>query len=128
MSEPTSGLLSRHNLLVATAVLELGSGLVMVLLPAQGLWLLLGVSDASPAALATGRLYGAALAALGVACWYTRAAPGLGMVRGMLVYNVGACSVLPWVATMDGLSGLLLWPAVLLHAALTLWCVRVRAS
>ncbi len=128
MSEPTSALLSRHNLLVATAVLEFASGLLMIFLPAQGLWLLLGVSDPAPAALAAGRLYGAALTALGVACWYLRDAPGSGIVRGMLVYNVGACSLLPWVATTAGLAGILLWPAVLLHAALTLWCVRVPTS
>lgn len=128
MSEPASMLLSRRRLLVATAIVELGSGIVTTLLPAKAIWLLFGVDEVSSAALATGRLYGTALSALGIACWRVRDTPARGVIAGMLVYNVGACSVLPWIATMDQLSGILLWPAVLLHAALTLWCVRVRTS
>ena len=120
---------SQRTLIVATALLEVGSGLVTSLRPDWAIRLLFGVIDASPAALATGRLLGVALLALGVACWCIRAEAASASVRavlcGMLTYNVGACSVLPMVALMYDLSGVLLWPAAVLHGALALWCVGV---
>ena len=44
-----------------------------------------------------------------------------GLLAGLLVYNIGACVVLAYIGAGLGLSGPLLWPAVLLHAALTVW-------
>ena len=49
------------------------------------------------------------------------------VLAGLLVYNVGACAILAYVGVGLGLSDPLLWPAVLLHAILTLWtlvCLR----
>ena len=118
---------SRRNLFVATAILEIGSGLVTLLWPGAAIRLLFGIADATPPALAVGRLYGVALLAIGIACWCARNAQGGPAVRavlcGMLTYNVGACCVLPFVAVLAGLVGVLLWPAAVLHAGLTLWCV-----
>ena len=120
---------SQRNLFIATALLEIGSGLVTLFLPSVAIWLLFGVNTTSPELLATGRLYGAALLAIGVACWCIRDEKASRSLRavlcGMLTYNVGACSVLPLVAMLEGISGALLWPATLLHAALTVWCVSV---
>ena len=123
---------SQRHLLVATAVLEIGSGLLTLLAPTLAIRLLFGDVTVSPEALATGRLYGAALLALGVVCWCARNAPTSGPVRavlcGMLTYNVGASSVLPLVAVIDGMTGILLWPAAMLHAALTVWCVSILSE
>jgi len=98
-------------------------------LPALAVWLLFGVRPSSPEALATGRLYGAVLVALGIACWFVRAEQaGRGaraVLLGMLAYNVGACTVLPLTAVLEATSGPLLWPATVLHALLTVWCVRI---
>jgi hypothetical protein len=120
---------SQRTLIVATALLEIGSGLVTLLRPEWAIRLLFGVIDASPVALATGRFYGVAILALGVACWCIRAETASPAVRavlcGMLTYNVGACSVLPMIALTYALSGVLLWPAAVLHGALALWCVAV---
>ena len=119
---------TRHNLLVATALLEVGSGLACLLVPATAIWLLLGATNLSSEALATARLYGVALAALGVACWYVRDqqfSAAHAVLCGMLTYNVGAACILPFVAVVHGISGVLLWPAAVLHAALTLWCVTI---
>ena len=120
---------SQRHLLVATAALEIGSGLVALAWPAWSVLLLFGAADVSPEASATGRLLGAALLALGVGCWCVRNVSASGSVRavlcGMLIYNIGASSVLALVAVVDGMMGVLLWSAALLHAALTLWCVSV---
>jgi hypothetical protein len=40
-----------------------------------------------------------------------------------LLYNVAAVVVLAFAGTGFGLHGVALWPAVVLHAVMTLWCV-----
>ena len=57
------------RLLIVTAVIELGAGLALVGLPSAAVALLLGSPLDAPAAVTLGRLAGAALFALGVACW-----------------------------------------------------------
>ena len=56
---------------------------------------------------------GIALIALGVACW-----PGPPLV-GMLTYSAAVTLYLAYVGFAGGLTGILLWPAVVLHAILT---------
>ena len=55
---------------------------------------------------------GIALIALGIACW-----PGPPLV-GMLTYSALVTLYLAYLG-FAGLSGILLWPAVVLHAILT---------
>jgi len=62
-------------LMIVTAVGEGGAGLVLLVLPAVPVALLFGVDQASPETSFVGRIAGAALLALGVACW-----PGRGTV------------------------------------------------
>jgi hypothetical protein len=111
----------RYLILVMTA-LELIAGLGLLLFPGIALDALLGAGTISAEAIAVARLAGVALIALGVMCH--SGAAGLiswWVLAGMLVYNVGATAVLAYVGAGLGLSGPLLWPAVLLHAALTIW-------
>jgi hypothetical protein len=55
-----------------------------------------------------------------VASWLTRDRPAKALVSGMLLYNCGVAFVLA-VAGLSGMTGILLWPAVALHAAMTIW-------
>jgi hypothetical protein len=124
---------SHGRFLIATALIECGAGLSLVCLPALTIWLVLGVRSPSPEALVVGPLGGMGLCALGIACWLARDDDGSrsqrGLVCGMLLYNVGACLVLGVAGSMLGMSGVALWPAVVLHAAMTMWCVvQLRAS
>jgi len=124
---------SRRKLLISTALLEVVAGVSLVCLPALAIRLLFGVGAPSPEALAVGRLGGAGLLAIGVACWLARDDRGSrsqhGLLWGMLTYNVGACVVLASVGVLLRISGVGLWPAVMLHAALTIWCAaNLRAS
>ena len=121
------------NLLILTAVIEAGAGLVFVVLPSAAVKLLFGSSLDAPAALMVGRLTGAALITLGVACWLacldvnSRAATGL--VAAMLLYNLAALAILASAAVSLGLVGVLLWLGVVLHSAMALWCLaclRIR--
>lgn len=124
---------SQGKLFIMTALIEVGAGLSLMCLPLLAIRLLFGVGEPSSEALIVGRLGGAGLLAIGVACWLARADRGShsqhALLWGMLTYNVGACSVLAFAGSMMQMSGVALWPAVLLHAALTVWCVaNLRAS
>lgn len=117
---------SLKKLLIATAIIEVGTGLSLASVPALVMWFLLGVQEPSPEALIVGRVAGAGLLAIGAACWLARDDSGSpsqhSLLWGMLIYNVGACAVLTWAGSMTPMAGIALWPAVALHALMTIWC------
>jgi hypothetical protein len=116
---------SQGKLFIATALIEVGAGLSLLCLPAMAIWFLLGVGEPSPEAIIVGRVGGAGLLAIGVACWLARddsdSRSQHGLLWGMIIYNVGACVVLAIAGSMR-MSGIAMWPAVVLHAAMTIWC------
>ncbi len=120
-------LMARKYLLIVTALGEAGTGLLLLFLPAVLLVLLLGVKQAAPEALVAARIAGAALLAIGIACWLARNDHGSpaqqGMLAGVLIYDVGAAGVLAYAGLILGMVGLALWPAVVLHVVLAVWCV-----
>ena len=124
---------SHGSLFFATALLECGAGLALLGSPALATWLVLGVRTPSPEALFLGRIGGAGLLAIGVACWFARDDRGSraqqGLLRALLVYNAGACAALVLAGTASPTAGVALWPGVGLHVVMTIWCVlSLRAS
>jgi hypothetical protein len=115
------------TLLIVTAVIEVLAGAAFLLAPALSIALLLGSLIDTPAALTVGRLTGAALLSLGVACWLARlngqnwAARGL--VIAMVLYNIAAVVILGAAGVRSQPIGVALWPAVFLHAAMAAWCI-----
>ena len=114
-------------LLIVTAVIELGAGLALLGFPSATVALLLGSPLDAPAAVALGRLAGAALFALGIACWLAhydaQSCAARGVVSAMVLYNLGAVVVLGVAGIQLRPAGIVLWPAVAIHAAMTAWCV-----
>jgi hypothetical protein len=114
-------------LLVITAALESLTGIALLLAPSAVTGLLLGASLDGPAAAVVARVGGAGLLALGTACWFSRnygtSPAACGLVVAMTLYNVAAVLVLTHAGAALGLAGIMLWPAVILHAAMTAWCV-----
>jgi len=113
------------KLLIVTALAETATGLMLLVSPTLVVVLLLGASVDAPAALIVGRIAGAALLSLGVACWLARD-DGLslalrGLIAAMLLYNCAAAAVLAHAGAVVGFVGVLLWPAFALHAALAVW-------
>jgi hypothetical protein len=120
------------SLLIVTAVLETATGLTLMLSPPLVAALLLGTSLDAPGALVVGRVGGAALLSLGVACWLAcDEGPGRavrGLVAALLMYNSASVAVLAHAGAGLGLVGVFLWPAVALHAALDGWCIASLRS
>jgi hypothetical protein len=118
---------SRVGLFTTTAAIEAGTGLALLIVPATVLQLLLGVADPSSTVLVVGRVLGVALLIFGVAAWRMRrsreAHSQTVFLYVMLAYNVGIAVALAVADSLMGLSGVLLWPVVLLHSALAVWCL-----
>ena len=105
--------------LIFAAVGEAGTGLALLIDPSLVGRLLLG-EELTGITIPVARVAGLALIALGVACW-----PGPPRV-GMLIYSVGVTLYLAYVGFAGGLTGILLWPTVVLHVILT--ALLIRAS
>jgi hypothetical protein len=110
-----------------TAVIELGAGLALLCCPSAMVALLVGAALEGTAALTVARVAGAGLLALGVACWLargdTQSRAARGLVAAMLLYDVAVAAILAFAGIGFGLHGLALWPAVVIHAVMTVWCV-----
>jgi hypothetical protein len=118
-----------------TALVETGTGLSLLLWPALVFDLLLGWSQAAPETILVGRLAGAGVTSIGVACWPARRGTHsrgqLGVLVGLLTYNVLAALVLAFAGAVLSMVGMALWPAVVYHATLAVWCaacVRARPA
>ena len=97
--------------LIFAAVAEAATGLALLIVPALVGQLLFG-EELTGIAIPVARVTGISLIALGVACW-----PGPPLV-GMLIYSAMVTLYLAYVGFAGGLTGILLWPAVVLHVIL----------
>jgi hypothetical protein len=117
----------RTYLLIVTALGEGGTGLLLLVAPSVPLALLLGDDQASRETALVARVAGAALLALGVACWVgrfdKRSPTHFGLLTGVLAYDVAAAVLLAYAGLFLKLLGVALWPAILVHASLAVWCV-----
>jgi hypothetical protein len=115
------------SLYIVTAAIELGAGLALLCSPSATVVLLVGSGLDTSAAMTLGRVAGGALLALGVACWLARndteSRTARGLVVAMLTYNIVVTAVLAFAGIGLGLHGVVLWPAVVLHAAMAIWCI-----
>jgi hypothetical protein len=89
--------------------------------------LLIGAPLEEPAALIVARVCGAGLLTLGVACWLargdTQSRAARGLIAAMLLYDVTVAALLAFAALGMDLRGVALWPAVVLHGLMSVWCV-----
>ena len=112
-------------LLMVSALLATVVGVAALIMPVVTGSLLVGATLETPAGLVAGRLAGAAILSLGIACWQTRNGEGAatGVVSAMLVYNAAAAMILVYAGVWLKLQSTLLWPALLIHWVLAGWCL-----
>jgi hypothetical protein len=115
------------KLLIITALVEGMTGLFFLLLPSFMVSVLFDVSLDTQVGLVLGRLAGAALLSLSIACWIagndTQSRAALAIVRALLFYNVISIILLTYVYIGLDFCGIGLWPAVILHLIFGLWCI-----
>ena len=99
------------KVLILSAVAEGITGLALLLVPSFAGRLLFS-EELTGTGILAGRVTGIALIALGIACW-----PGPPVV-GMLIYSTAVALYLAYVGIVVGLTGILLWPAIVLHLVL----------
>ena len=109
------------KVLIFAAVSEAATGVALLIVPSLVGRLLFG-AELTGIAMTVARLTGIALIALGVACW-----PGTPLI-GMLTYSAAVTLYLAYVGFAGGLTGILLWPAVVLHVILTALLARAATS
>ena len=101
--------------------------MALLCFPSVTVSLLLGAPLETPAALTVARVGGAALLTLGVAFWLargdTQSRAARGLVAAMVLYNLGVAIILGAAGIRSQPVGIVLWPAVVLHAAMTIWCI-----
>jgi hypothetical protein len=119
-------------LLSVTGACEAAIGLTLIVAPSLVASLLLGVPLDTSAGLTVARVAGSALLALGLACWLARddaqSSAARGLIAGILIYNLAVIAILTHARFGLELSGIGLWPTVLIHAALAVWCVAARRT
>lgn len=114
---------------MVTAVLEVSIGLALLVSPALVASILIGAPFDTQADSVVGRVAGAALLALGLACWRARddglSSSASGLVIGMLFYNALTALVLAEAGVVVHLYGIGLWPAIVVHTVMAIWCLAV---
>jgi hypothetical protein len=118
---------SVYALQSATAVIEAGAGFALLIVPSNAAKLLLGTPLDVSDSLTVARIGGIALLTLGAAFWLARgdsqSRASKGMIAAMVLYNLGAVFVLGAFGIGSQRVGVALWPAVVLHTAMTAWCI-----
>ncbi len=105
------------KVLVIVAVAEAATGAGLLIVPSLVGQLLLG-AEPGGVAIPIARVTGIALIALSIACW-----PGPA-VLGMLTYSALVTLYLLYLGIQGNWAGPVLWPAVALHAILTVLLAR----
>ena len=107
-------------LLSVAAVIEATTGIALIISLQTVTSLLLG-ADLAVAGIAVGRVAGIALLSLGLGCWLSRRDLNkTAALAAMLSYNPLVTAYLMYLGLGGALVGILLWPAIAIHAVLTL--------
>jgi hypothetical protein len=120
-------ILSTYRLFSLTALVEVVTGIGLVVVPPFVLRLVWGAA-ADALGLQVAQLAGIALISIGLLCWFSRSAtdprPGLAT---LLVYN-GLVALFFLYVGVSGHGGVLLWPVVVAHGILTVLYLQALRS
>ena len=111
------------TVLFLAALVEGATGALLLTFPSIVLRMLFG-AEVTGAGEVTGRIAGMALIGLAVACWPDGSIRSA--LRGMLTYSLLALLFLVYLGVRGASVGVLLWPAVVVHAILIAMLLRAR--
>jgi hypothetical protein len=117
-NRPTGKSSSMKKVLTVTAVVEVATGMALLIVPSLVGRLLFG-EELTGIVIPVARVLGTALIALGVGCW-----PGSTALCGMLTYGALVTLYLAYLGLTGEWVGPLLWPVVALHGILTVLLAR----
>jgi small-conductance mechanosensitive channel len=115
LQEPDNQEGAMKKLLILAAIGEVLTGLILLTYPLIAVRLLIG-EELTGAGVVASRVAGISLISLGVACWPESST--LRAFYGMLTYSTIVMLYLAFLG-IGGVAGILLWPAVAAHAALS---------
>lgn len=114
-------------LFIITALVEFIMGFALMLFPSLTVEVLLGLPILTIAGTTLGRVGGAALISLAVACWLARNDEESNAARGLnvaiLLYNIMVIGVLVYTLVILVFTAALL-AALIIHFGLTTWCIN----
>lgn len=114
------------TLLFTRAMVEMLAGLAFALLPSALFLILLGVPLDASGSYAF-RMFGGAIFVIGLACWFARedsaSTAAKGLVTATAFYDFVFIAILLASRFVGGLSGIALWPTVVLHSGLAVSCL-----
>ena len=113
-------------LLIVMALLEIGAGLAVLIVPALAFSMAFNTSLDGPGGLVAARVAGAALVSLSIACWQLRNQSGsapINMIQAMLFYNAATATVLTYAGLRLKVQSDFLWLATFVHQVLAIWCL-----
>ncbi len=108
--------------MLVAAIEAVATGVLLIVSPTLFASLILG-ADLTVPGQALGRIAGIAMVGAGLAAWPT-AGGAKGGLRALLIYNLFATIYLAYLGAAGQLGGILLWPAVALHLALSIMLGR----
>jgi quinol-cytochrome oxidoreductase complex cytochrome b subunit len=115
------------TLLIVTAIFEILTGLALLASPSRAGVSLTRAPLDSAAGVIVARVAGAALLAIGVACWLARdvghSPAGRALIGGLLTYNVIAAAVLGFAGMASAANGPAVWPGAAAHLFLAVFCI-----
>ena len=114
-----------NTLLVIASLAEAATGVVLLAYPPIVIRLLFGAEIAG-AGVVMSRIAGISLIALGMACW-PDGAPNRPLT-GMLSYSALAALYLAYLGFSHEWTGILLWPAIVVHTGLSAILVRTLSQ
>jgi len=118
------------TLFLVTSLLESIAGISLIAAPSFVSSLLLGVPIEFPGSRVVAGIGGAGLLSIGLVCWLARdeglSRAGSAILSAVTFYNIAAMAILVHAWFGSQLGGLVLWLAVILHAALFVWCIMAR--
>lgn len=110
-------------LVMVSSTIEAATGLALIIDPELVARILLG-TDLLGGGIAVSRVAGAALLALGLACWPSMDDATAQTTRALFIYNFLAAIYLGYLRAGGDFVSYLLWPVCALHALLALLLAR----